>query len=102
MIYEQDIATNYILEQYLGDEQITQESVVKATVGRGVTLKVGVDGAHDRTTIPQLLGRPFYLAREQLLNEGLNVGDIDIDQPLSVASSLWRWKPRRVYLLIVL
>ncbi|MBR6560169.1 MAG: PASTA domain-containing protein, partial [Alistipes sp.] len=41
LIYEEDIATNYVLGEYVGHEQITVKSKVEIEMGSGVILKVG-------------------------------------------------------------
>ena len=55
--YVEDIATNYVLEQYLGEQIVTDSTRISAEKGKGVVLKVGVAPDQNQTSVPRLLGR---------------------------------------------
>ncbi len=76
LIYEEDIATNYILAQYCNGKEISESSDAIAPVGTGVTLRVGVDEAHNEVVIPSLRGKTFQMAQNTLWSAGLNVGEV--------------------------
>ncbi len=76
LIYERDIATNYILAQYCDGKEVTESSHTKALAGSGITLKVGVDEANNETVTPSLIGKSLYFAQNALWEVGLNVGEV--------------------------
>ncbi len=82
LIYEDDIATNYILAQYCDEEEVMERSHTKAVIGTGITLKVGVDEAHKETTTPSLIGKTLALAQNTLWDTGLNVGELSDFEPI--------------------
>ncbi len=75
LIYEDDLAGNYILSQYNGSEEVNADSNIKAAVGSGITLHVG-RGDNDITITPLILGLTLREAQSTLWNSGLNVGNI--------------------------
>ncbi len=82
--YRRDMATNYILAQYLDGKEVTSKSELVAPLGSGVTLAVGVAERDDHAVVPLVIGQSFVAAKSMLLSMGLNVGsvveDVDIDQ----------------------
>ncbi len=82
--YVEDIATNYVLAQYLGGVEITVESNIKIEKGTGVVLKVGVSPDQNMTTVPRLIGRKLFDAKGKLWEQGLNVGDVTYDEGITL------------------
>lgn len=82
--YVEDIATNYVLAQYLGGVEITAESDIKIEKGTGVVLKVGVSPDQNLTTVPRLIGRKLFDAKGKLWEQGLNVGQIVYDDGINL------------------
>ena len=82
--YVEDIATNYVLAQYLGGVEITAESNIKIEKGTGVVLKVGGSPDQNMTTVPRLIGRKLFDAKGKLWEQGLNVGDVTYDEGITL------------------
>ena len=82
--YVEDIATNYVLAQYLGGVEITAESNIKIEKGTGVVLKVGVSPDQNMTTVPRLIGRKLFDAKGKLWEQGLNVGNVTCDEGITL------------------
>ena len=82
--YVEDIATNYVLAQYLGGVEITAESDIKIEKGTGVVLKVGVSPDQNLTTVPRLIGRKLFDAKGKLWEQGLNVGEVVYDEGINL------------------
>lgn len=82
--YVEDIATNYVLAQYLGGVEVTAESDIKIEKGTGVVLKVGVSPDQNMTTVPRLLGRKLFDAKGKLWEQGLNVGEVTYDDGITL------------------
>ena len=78
--YVEDIATNYVLAEYLGEEIITEESDLKAELGSGIRLQVGVAPDAKPLATPLLLGRNMAEAKSRLWESGLNVGELIFDE----------------------
>ena len=55
--YAEDIATNYVLAEFVNGEELLEESELQAEMGSGVVLRVGVSAKDTSTTVPQVLGR---------------------------------------------
>ncbi len=86
LIYQSDIANNYILEQRFEGRAITATSRVKAEVGSGVTLVVGHSSDAPPAVIPKVVGFPLREAKSRLWEGGMNVGKIDFDEGIDVLS----------------
>lgn len=82
--YVEDMATNYVLEQYLAGEQITEQSNIKIEKGTNVVLKVGVSPDQNSTTVPRLIGRKLFDAKGRLWEQGLNIGEINYDEGINL------------------
>ena len=81
--YVEDIATNYVLAEFLDGVEVEAEQDVKAERGSGVVLRVGMAAGQGTTGVPQLLGRTLVEARSRIWESGLNVGSIAYDDGLS-------------------
>lgn len=84
LVYRTDMATNYVLDQYLGKQKITEASSVEAEMGSGVTLYVGVQPGHGVTVVPQVIGLSLRDAKSRLWELGLNVGKVTFDSDINL------------------
>lgn len=82
--YVEDIATNYVLAQYLNGVEITEQSNIKIEKGTGVVLRVGVSPDQNVTTVPRLIGRKLFDAKGRLWEQGLNVGQVTYDEGITL------------------
>ena len=82
--YVEDMATNYVLEQYLDGERITEQSDIRVEKGRGVKLVVGVSPDQNSTTVPRLIGRQLFDAKSKIWEQGLNVGAVTYDEGITL------------------
>ncbi len=94
LIYRADIATNYVLEQRLGEEEVTAESRLEAEMGTGLTLYVGVEEEKNHTAVPQLVGLSLQAAKGRVWESGLNVGKVIYDEGINLLNQ----KNARVYM----
>ncbi len=76
LIYEEDLATNYILSQSYGDSVVDETSALRVPIGSGMTLHVGLGEGRGEAIVPQLVGRPYHSARSAILEAGLNIGKV--------------------------
>lgn len=79
LVYEADLATNYVLAEYCRGEEVTPRSRIEAEAGSGVTLHVGVEGGYGTTVVPGLEGLPLAEAKSRLWEQGINVGRVEFD-----------------------
>lgn len=79
LIYRNDIATNYVLAEFLGDQAVHENSRLEAGIGSGVTLHVGVEPENNAAIVPLLVGMPLRQAKSRLWELGLNVGNVAFD-----------------------
>lgn len=80
--YVEDIATNYVLGEFLGENEILEDSVTVANIGSAVVLRVGLAPSAPSFATPQLLGLSLYEAKSRLWESGLNVGEIVFDESI--------------------
>ena len=78
--YAEDIATNYVLAEFINGEEVLEESELQAEMGSGVVLRVGVSATDTATATPQVLGRSLFEAKSRLWESGLNIGEIIFDE----------------------
>ena len=78
--YAEDIATNYVLAEFINGEEVLEESELQAEMGSGVVLRVGVSATDTATAAPQVLGRSLFEAKSRLWESGLNIGEIIFDE----------------------
>lgn len=93
LIYEEDIATNYVLGEYVGVEQVTEESDVEIEMGSGVILKVGVQPEKNTAIVPKAIGQGLQAAKSRLWEQGLNVGTVHFDEGIDLLTQ----KSAKVY-----
>ena len=77
--YVDDIATNYVLEQYYGNKRIVAGSDIEAEIGSGITLMVGVEEESSTADMPRLVGLTLARAKSKLWETGFNVGSVTYD-----------------------
>lgn len=80
--YAEDIATNYVIAEYVNDEEVLEESELQVEKGSGVVLRVGVAPNNNGTTVPQIIGRSLFEAKNRLWESGLNIGEIEFDEDI--------------------
>ena len=78
--YAEDIATNYVLAEFVNGEEILEDSDVQAEMGSGVVLRVGVAASDTSTAVPQVIGRSLFEAKSKLWESGLNIGEVVFDE----------------------
>ena len=78
--YAEDIATNYVLAEFINGEEVLEESELQAEMGSGVVLRVGVATTDTATAVPHVLGRSLFEAKSRLWESGLNIGEIVFDE----------------------
>lgn len=93
LVYEEDIATNYVLGEYVGTKQITDQSKVEIEMGSGVILKVGVQPENNTTIVPKAIGQSLQAAKSRLWEQGLNIGKVNFDDGINLLNQ----KNARVY-----
>ncbi len=94
LVYHEDIATNYVLEEYSQGRPVTADSRIEAEMGSGVTLHVGVEPESGAAVVPLLAGSTLKEAKGRLWEQGLNVGRIDYEADVDPLER----KNARVYL----
>ena len=83
LVYRPDIATNYVLAEYIGDREVTETAQLEAPMGSGVTLHVGVEEENNATVVPLVVGLSLRQAKGRLWELGLNVGNITFDEGIN-------------------
>ena len=78
--YTEDIATNYVLAEFVGGVEVVEDSDMRVEKGSGVVLRVGVAQNDLYTSVPQILGRSLFEAKSRLWESGLNIGEIHFDE----------------------
>ncbi len=77
LVYQPDIATNYVLEERFKGQAVTGSGKARAEIGSGITLVVGMGEDGTTTQVPKLVGFSLREAKSRLWEAGLNVGRID-------------------------
>ncbi len=93
LIYEEDIATNYVLAEIVEGREMTRESKVEIEMGSGVVLKVGVEPERNTTIVPKAIGQSLQAAKSRLWEQGLNIGKVNFDEGVNLLNQ----KDARVY-----
>lgn len=98
LIYEPDLATNNVLEQlYEGKPvppgmELPGESVID--------LKLGQNEADSVTFVPDLIGKPYSIIKDYLIDNSLNLGEVFFDGTVatfqdSLAAFAYRQEPHK-------
>lgn len=93
LIYREDMATNYVLEERYKGDPVYRDSRKMAEAGSGVTLYVGVEGGSGTTVVPRTVGFSLRDAKSRIWENGLNVGEIRFDEGINLLNQ----KDARVY-----
>ncbi len=75
--YTQDMATNNVLQQRLGNDPVAPGT--KVDVGSAVNLVLGVSPGENVTYIPLLSGYTEEMAREMIIENSLNIAGVSFD-----------------------
>ncbi len=75
LIYRDDIASNYVLEQQYQGTKITPQSNIQAPTGSGVVLIVGKRPG-ETVRLPRTVGFGLREAKSRLWEQGFNVGKV--------------------------
>lgn len=84
LIYQQDMATNYVLETRYGGKVVTAGSKIEAEQGSGITLVVGRNSEEQTTIVPKVIGFPLKEAQSRLWELGLNLGSAEFDEGVTL------------------
>ncbi|MFR9566120.1 MAG: PASTA domain-containing protein, partial [Rikenellaceae bacterium] len=84
--YRSDMATNYVLDEYLGTTQITSSTKLMEAVGSGVTLHVGRSADNLTTAVPLVVGLTEREAKGRLWEAGLNVGTVSKEEGIDASN----------------
>ena len=93
LVYVEDMATNYVLAEFVGDKEVTSSSSVEIEIGSGVTLRVGMEADKGIAIVPKAIGQSLQSAKSRLWEEGLNVGKVTFDKGIDLLNE----KNARVY-----
>lgn len=93
LVYEEDIATNYVLAELVDGKELSEQSNVEIEIGEGVVLKVGVEPEKNTTIVPKAIGQGLSAAKSRLWEQGLNVGKVKFDEGVNLLNQ----KNARVY-----
>ena len=88
LIYEPDLATNYVLAEVVNGITMKNTTEIDIPVGAGVVLKVGVNSESNTTIVPKTIGCSLREARSRLWEQGLNVGKVVFDDGINKLSEL--------------
>ncbi|MCH5335445.1 MAG: PASTA domain-containing protein [Alistipes sp.] len=92
LIYIDNMATNFVLEQSYDGRRIERDSPLKIEQGSGVTLRVGA-AEGSVTAVPKVIGLTLRAAKGRLWEAGLNVGRVrmadDIDRLTADNAAVW-------------
>lgn len=86
LVYKDDIATNNVLSQSYEGKTVSASSNIMAEMGSGVTLTVGHNPVDKEPVVPSLVGLSLMEAKNRIWEAGFNVGSIDLDDDVTVAT----------------
>lgn len=93
LVYEEDIATNYVLAVEVEGRELQPDSRVEIEMGEGVVLRVGVEPEKNSTIVPKAIGQSLATAKSRLWEQGLNIGNVNFDEGINLLNQ----KDARVY-----
>lgn len=100
LVYVDDIATNNVLEQRVGNNVVKADGTVRARMGSGVVLTVGCAPGTAPVPVPRVVGLSLREAKSRLWDAGLNVGkvsrDREIDRSRMRYARVYAQQPERV------
>lgn len=77
LIYVSDIATNNVLGQLYKGRELTPGSPIE--IESEIDLRVGMSSESNKTTIPSLIGYSLATAKDILIDNSLNIGQLHFD-----------------------
>lgn len=84
LIYQNDLATNNILEERYNGRVIRPGNKLQAEMGSGITLVVGLGSENTVQAVPRLAGFSLHEAKSRLWEAGFNVGRIKRDAGINL------------------
>ena len=93
LVYQPDMATNYVLEQRVDGRPIEAGTKRQIEMGSGVTLYVGVAEGDSVVVVPKVIGVSLREAKSRLWEQGFNVGAVVFDEGIDLLNQ----KDARVY-----
>ena len=93
LVYQPDMATNYVLEQRVDGRPIEAGTKWQIEMGSGVTLYVGVAEGDSVVVVPKVIGVSLREAKSRLWEQGFNVGAVVFDEGIDLLNQ----KDARVY-----
>lgn len=78
LIYIEDIATNNVLSQLYQGREIAAGTPIVAE--SEIDLRVGMSHSNNRTSIPSLIGYSLITAKDILIDNSLNIGQLNYDR----------------------
>lgn len=96
LIYVSDIATNNVLRQQYGGQDIA--SGEKITSGSTIDLVVGLSNSENKTFVPNVIGKTYQRAVDNVQDNSLNIGKLSFDASVenyadSVMAVVYAQKP---------
>lgn len=79
LVYRDDMATNYVIEQSYDGRNMTKGANVEAELGSAVTLVVGVNSESRLPQVPKVIGLTLREAKSRLWEMGFNVATVRND-----------------------
>ena len=77
LVYVPDLATNNVLEQlYNGRPVVPGKEIPSESI---IDLKLGLNAADSVAIIPDLLGKPYAIIKDYLVDNSLNLGNVYFD-----------------------
>lgn len=81
LTYKEDIATNNVLGQYCAGRSVSAGTQVETE--SAIDLLLGRDPSDSFTYVPHLLGFTFPVAKENILDNSLNIGRVSYDETVT-------------------
>ena len=83
LVFRDDIATLYVLDQSWEGKKIVPGSDIKAEIGSGIALIVGRNYSDQNPIVPKVINLTLREAKSRLWEVGLNVGEIRRDNTVT-------------------
>lgn len=86
LVYQSDLATNYVLSQTVDGKLIRSDSKEKFNLSSPVVLTVGRNGDAQLPVTPKVIGLTLREAKSRIWEVGLNVGEIKSDEGIDITN----------------
>lgn len=86
LVYQSDLATNYVLSQTVDGKLIRSDSKEKFNLSSPVVLTVGRNGDAQLPVTPKVIGLILREAKSRIWEVGLNVGEIKSDEGIDITN----------------